>query len=609
MRLRAILPLLAILLPAADAIGGAAGPSSEASRTALLPPPIPWSGKSRALVVRANDPWITPAERSGFRTTPRYDETVAWLQRLVGASPQLRMVSLGKSPEGRDIWMVIASKERKFTPEELRLTGKPIVFAQGAIHAGEMDGKDAGMMLLRDMTVRGNRRSLLDRASFLFVPIFNVDGHERFSAYTRINQRGPEQSGFRTTSRNLNLNRDYMKVDTPEMAAMIRALDRWDPHLYLDLHVTDGADYQYDVSFAHNGPTGYSPSIAGWIDEVLLPALTRDLRAAGHIPGPFIWFVDDQDPLKGIQQGLADPRFSTGYADVRHIPTLLVETHSLKPYDQRVLGTYIAMESALRTVAGASAGLENAIRQDRVRRARELPVVWKISDQAPASIELLGVEQQAVSSVVTGSTFLEYTGKPVTLTVPVVATTTVSASVSRPRFYWIPPAWTEVIDRLRIHGISMQRMSEPHEVEVEMLRLNNPEFEKEPFEGHLRVKATPSMETRRERFPTGSVRVSTDQPLGDLAVLLLEPASPDSFFQWGFFYEVLQRSEYVESYVMAPMAEKMLAEDPALAAEFEQKLAQDEAFRSSSTARLQWFYSRTPFFDDRWRLYPIGRER
>ncbi|MFP5247209.1 MAG: M14 family zinc carboxypeptidase, partial [Thermoanaerobaculia bacterium] len=220
---------------------------ASALDTAILPPAIPWNGASRKLVVPANDPWITPSEKDQLRTTPRYDETVAYLKRLVAAAPQLKMVSLGKSGEGRDVWMVIASKERVFTPEGLRK--KPILFAQAGIHAGEIDGKDAGLMLLRDMTVRGTKRELLDGANFLFVPIFNVDGHERFNRFTRINQRGPEEVGWRTNARNLNLNRDYMKADSPEMHAMIRALDTWQPDLYVDLHVTDGADYQYDVTF------------------------------------------------------------------------------------------------------------------------------------------------------------------------------------------------------------------------------------------------------------------------------------------------------------------------------------------------------------------------
>ncbi|MEO5753281.1 MAG: M14 family zinc carboxypeptidase [Chthoniobacterales bacterium] len=199
-----------------------------AAREPILPPLDPWDGKSRALIAPKNDPWITPAEKADFWLTPSYDTTVAWLRKLVAAAPeQLKMISLGKSPEGRDLWMIIATRENESTPEALHKNGKPIVLAQAGIHSGEIDGKDAGLMLLRDMTVRGTKRDLLEAGNFLFVPIFNVDGHERASNFGRVNQRGPEVMGWRTNAKNPNLNRDYAKADTPEMAAIIQALNRW----------------------------------------------------------------------------------------------------------------------------------------------------------------------------------------------------------------------------------------------------------------------------------------------------------------------------------------------------------------------------------------------
>src|SRR5947208_2403687 len=216
---------------------------------APLPPTLPWSGKSRMLLAKPNDPWITVAEKTGFHATPTYSQTVAYLRALSAVAPELRLVSLGRSPEGRDIWMAIVSRDRLFTPETMQRNAKPTLLVQGGIHAGEIDGKDAGLMFLRELTVGGRWRSLLDRANFLFVPILNVDGHERSSPYGRINQRGPVVTGSRTNARNLNLNRDYAKLDTPEVRAIVAALDQWKPDLYIDAHVTDGSDYQYDVTF------------------------------------------------------------------------------------------------------------------------------------------------------------------------------------------------------------------------------------------------------------------------------------------------------------------------------------------------------------------------
>ncbi|HET8646218.1 MAG TPA: M14 family metallopeptidase [Vicinamibacteria bacterium] len=598
----------ALALLALAPAGAQDAPQGARSR-ALLPPELPWKGKSEALVVPAGHAWITPAEQAGFARTPRYEETVAWLKRLAAAAPELQLVSLGRSPEGRDLWMVVASRARARTPSALRATGKPTLLVQGAIHAGEMDGKDAGLMLLRDMAGPGAaRRALLDGANLLFVPIFNVDGHERFSAFTRINQRGPAEAGWRTNARNLNLNRDYAKMDAPEMRAMVRALNEWQPDVYLDVHVTDGIDYQYDITFGHHSG-GWSPAIGEWLDRVWSPALTADLRALGHVPGPLVWAVDDTDLGKGIIHGLAPPRFSNGYGDARHLPTVLVENHSLKPYKQRVLGTYVLMESALRLLAREGSSLRAAIEADRARRAPQVTLDWKARPEPPRPIDFAAVESKSERSPLSGGTRVTWTGRPQTLPVPVVRMDAPAVTVPRPRAYWVPAAWPEVIERLQAHGIAVERLAAPREVEVEMDRLRDVKLEAAPFEGHVQVKATPAPERRRERFAPGSVRVSTDQPLGDLAVLLLEPLSPDSFFQWGFFAEALQPTEYVEAYVMEPMAEAMLAEDPALKAEYEAAVRADAKLAADPRARLQWLYARTPFFDQRAGLYPVGRER
>ncbi|HEY0140746.1 MAG TPA: M14 family metallopeptidase [Thermoanaerobaculia bacterium] len=579
---------------------------SAAENDAILPPALPWNGASRALVVAASDPWITRSEASGLKATPTYDETIAYLRRLVAAAPQLRMMSIGKSPEGRDLWLVIASKERAFTPEALRRTNKPTLFAQAGIHAGEIDGKDAGLMLLRDMTVRGTKKELLDRANFLFVPIYNVDGHERISKYSRINQRGPDPSGWRTNALNLNLNRDYMKADSPETRAMLRALGTWQPDLYVDLHVTDGADYQYDITYGWNGPWAHSPAIANWLDKTLKPIADRDLRAAGHIPGPLI-FTDDP-ATAGVFLAASDPRLSHGYGDARHLPTILVENHSLKPYDQRVLGTYVLLESLLRAVGANGPSLRSAIESDRASRPAVVPLSWKMSEGQSETMQVLGVASRRSLSPVSGSEVIEWLGRPITTTAPLRRIDEVNATVGRPAAYWVPSTWPEVIERLDVHGIQYERITAPREVELSMYRFDEPQFTPPQFEGHIRVTAPARLERRRERFPAGSVRVPTDQPLGTLAVLLLEPSSPDSLFQWGFFHSILAVTEYIEGYVAEPMAAKMLADDPKLADEFRARLATDAAFRGDPRARLQWFYQRTPWYDERARLYPVGRE-
>jgi hypothetical protein len=571
---------------------------------APLPPTLKWKGKSERLIARGSDPWITPAEKTGLTATPDYAETRAWLDRLDAASPLIRIERFGATAQGRELYAVIASKDGdRLDP------AKPVLLAQAGIHSGEIDGKDAGMMLLRDIALRGKDR-LLDRANLVFVPIFNADGHERSSRFNRPNQRGPVEQGWRTTAQNLNLNRDYLKADSPEMRAMIALIRKYDPALYLDLHVTDGTDYQYDITYAFSGWRGLyakSPAVGRWLDSAFRPAIDAALKANGHIPGYYVSAVDNRAPEKGMTQDADTPRFSTGYGDHRRLPTVLLETHSLKPYRQRVLGTYVFVEAALALLGRDGAAARAAIAQDRAARPAETVLRWKRREAPLYEIDFLGVAHARYRSPASGQEEVRWLGRPVTQRMPVYGDEP-ELTVALPAAWWVPATAPEVIERLRLHGIAFETIDAPRRVEVDMVRLVDPKLGG-ASEGRVPLDAAAFAHLRRtESFPAGSVRVPSDQPLGLLAAALLEAQSPDSVLAWNFFPGMLQRTEYIEGYAIAPLAEKMLAADPALRQAFEAKLAADPAFAADGYARLEWFYQRTPYYDDRYLLYPIARE-
>ena len=579
-----------------------------------LPPMWPWSGASEALVAKPDDPWITPSEKTGLTDSPSYDETIGFLKKLSAASPLLSLQEFGRTSQGRPLYLVIAGKGQAFTPAALRATGRPTLLAQAGIHAGEIDGKDAGLMLLRDLAFRG-KASLLDGANFLFVPIFNVDGHERSSEWNRPNQRGPVHQGWRTTAQNLNLNRDYTKADSPEMKAMLMLINRWSPSLYLDLHVTDGMDYQYDITFGYNGDCGgpaWSANISEWLNKNYRPAVEAALKANGHTPGVLIEPRDEHDLSKGLLSSTFMPRFSHGYGDLRHLPSVLVENHSLKPYRRRVLGTYVLLEASLRTLAAQAKELGQSIAADRVERRANLPVNWTSGD-ARTRIDFLGINYETHSSPATGAPEIRWLGTPRLYPGLPIIVDKPGIELVRPKAYWVPVTRPEVISRLKLHGIRMETLPTAQTLRVEMYRLVNPHPQSgegsHPFEGRHTLTTGVNAVTRTETFPAGSVRVPTDQPLGDLALVLLEPESNDSLFAWGFFLEILQRTEYIESYALAPLAERMLADDPKLKADFEARLAADRKFAADPRARMRWFYERSPYYDDRYLLYPVGIER
>ncbi len=597
----------------------------------ILPPIQEWHGKSEFLIAKANNPWITPTEKSDFVTTPTYDETRSWLKKLSDASPLLSMKSIGKSPEGRDIFMIIASTEKMVTAAGLRKSGKPLLLVQAGIHSGEIDGKDAGMMLLRDIAF-GNKKALLDKVNFLFIPILNVDGHERSSSFNRPNQRGPQNMGWRTNAQNLNLNRDYAKLDTKELRAVIKVMNEYDPLLYMDIHVTDGADYQYDITFGGLSGQGYSKSNSNWLATTYKTYADKELTANGHIPGQLLFAVNDRDFSQGNLLSMGEPRFSDAYGDLRHLASILVENHSLKPFKQRVLGTYVLLESTLKLLATEGKSLKESTLSDRAKREAKLPMKWKVPQMKAAvtfenqsnaqikenqklvtdSLKLLAIESKIVKSNITNADYVEWTGKPTTMTIANYKGTEALEFVSRPKGYYVPASCDEVIERLKSHGIQMQILQAPKEITVEMYRIQDAKFQNDggkvlPFEGHVQVKGTPIPETRKQEFPVGSVYISTDQPLGDLAMMLLEPKSPDSYLSWGFFDQIFQRTEYIEAYVMEPTMKKMLEESPELQKEFDEKKAADPVFAKDSNAIYTWFYSKTKYYDDRYLLYPVGR--
>lgn len=574
----------------------------------FLPPAPAWEGASKALLRDANDPWATAFEADPAHDfSPNYVDTRAWFDRLAQASDLIRIEQFGVSPEGRPIYAVIASKDgAAFDP------AKPVLMIQAGIHPGEIDGKDAGMMLLRDIAFYG-KDALLDRVNLILIPILSVDGHERASAYSRPNQRGPRIQGWRNTATNQNLNRDYLKLDQPEMRAVRGLILKYRPGLYIDVHVTDGMDYQYDVTYGFNGEDGAfsrSPNSSAWLDSVFKPAMNAALEREGHIPGELVFGMDDDDPKAGLNDGGLGERFSNGWGAAAHVPTILIENHSLKPHEQRVLGTYVFIEAALRLLADQGSALRAATERDKALRPAEILANFEQED-APSSTRMFkGIRYDMVDSAASGRKEIRWLGQPdpEPWALPYYSSQP-TLTLNRPAAYWIPSYRSDIIERLKAHGIEMETMAAPRTVGVSMLRLVEPKLATRANEGHVQTSVeTVEVESRDWIFPAGSVRVPTDQPLGDIVVLLLEPQSSESFFAWGMFPEVLSRVEYIEPYAIAPLADRMLAADPALKAEFEAKLAAEPDFAADPHARLAWFYERTPFYDDRYLLYPVARE-
>lgn len=593
---------LAALLLATPAL--AHGPLAEPAPPEVLPPALAWSGASERLIVPAGDPWITPAEASGFAATPSLAETRAWLARLAAASPLITLERFGQSGEGRDLILVRASKGGSNGPG----VRKPVVLVQAGIHAGEIDGKDAGLMLLRDIALRG-KDHLLDKVDLVFVPVLNVDGHERASAWNFLHMRGPAARGTERNARAINLNRDYAKLDTPEIRAMVALLRRLDPALVIDCHVSGGFDMQYDVTFTYAGWGRYARhrATADWLEQRFGPAVMAALRRAGHEPIGYPSPIDTRDPARGIRQSPEGPRYSTGYGDFIAVPTVLVENHMLKPWRQRVLGTYVLLEAALQRVGEEADAVAAAKARDRASRPATLLTRWAPSAQPVDWVrDFKGIAFETYRSPATGRMEQRWTGRRITFAMPVIGQDPVE-TVTLPRAWLVPAAQTEVIDRLRWHGIAFETLDRVRTLAVDTVRLDHAR-PGTARDGRVPVEADMVHEPRTATVPAGTIRVPSDQPLGLLAAALLEPESQDSFLAWGLFPEVLVQPEGTEDFVIAPILDALLARDATLRATFTARLAADPAFAADPAARQRWLAERLPHRDAFSGVYPVWRE-
>lgn len=557
--------------------------------------------------------WQTLAEQTDYQKSWRYAETIAFAQKLDQASEKIVYQSFGKSGEGRDLPLLVVAENNDLTPEKAKKSGKAVVFIQAGIHSGEIDGKDAGFALLRDITITKTRADLLKDVVILFVPIYNVDGHELASPYNRINQNGPQEMGFRGTSTNLNLNRDYMKADTPETRAWLNLWNEWKPDFFIDCHVTDGADFQYNVTYEYAHHAEISPPIKNWMDEHFDRQIVPKVEKEGNLLTHYVQF-SGREVTGGVETFIATPRFATGYTPLRNRAGLLIETHSLKPYKSRVRGTYDILRYTIEEINQSKPSLFAANRQadqETLERgktydaSRRFPLRLQITDKS-TPMQFKGVEYAKEKSDISGADRLIYGTKPINITIPKFDEARVTASIAPPLYYIVPPQWREVIEVLQAHGIKLQRTKEPFTVEVESYRFTEPKWGNFPFESRITLTFKSNLIKETRTFPANSVVIPLAQEAANVAIHLLEPDAPDSFMFWGFFNAIFEQKEYGEGYIVEKIAREMLEKNPELKREFEEKL-KDENFAKNARARLNFFYERSPYYDRRIGLYPIGR--
>ena len=566
-----------------------------------------------ASAANAQSALTTVAERSGFSETGRYEEVTALCDAFARQYPKaVRCTTFGTTPEGRPMKALVASTSGALTPEQAQRRGLPVVLIQGGIHAGEIDGKDAGFLALREVLEGRAANGALDRLVWVFVPVFNVDGHERFGAWNRPNQRGPKEMGWRTTAQNYNLNRDYLKADTPEMQAMLQLVQRWDPLVTVDLHATNGAQFEHDISIqvepVHAGDAGLRTA-----GLALRTGVIDDLAKQGSLPLPYYpSFVMQDDPSSGFEDGVPPPRFSHGYFLLRNRIAMLVETHSWKEYPVRVRITRNTVVSVLEHVARDGASWLTTAKQADIAAAslggRQEPLTY-VAAPAARTVEFRGYAYTRTTSDVSGALMTRYDETtPQVWRVPLKDDIRPGIVVEAPGAGYLVPAaeaaWVAAV--LKTHGVEYRLLGKPWQGDAQVFRATKSSFGSASVETHQRLTVEGDWTRESRATPAGALFVPIAQPRARLVMALLEPKAPDSLLAWGRFNNAFERKEYMEDYVAEAVAREMLR-DPAVKAEFERRLREDTAFAQSPAARLEFFYRRHPSWDERYQLYPVLR--
>ncbi|HVL38729.1 MAG TPA: M14 family metallopeptidase [Fimbriimonadaceae bacterium] len=553
--------------------------------------------------------WRTHYERSGYVETGRYEEAVQYCRRLDAASEQATLIHLGKSPQGREIVALAISRDGSFHPRAAQRSKKPLILVINGIHSGEIEGKDASLILARDVLITKKLASLIDDVNLLIVPIFSVDAHERFNAYNRINQNGPKEMGWRATSVNLNLNRDWIKADALEMRHMLRLIRDWRPDFAFDNHTTNGGDWQYVLTYGLALSQTQHPSLVKWT-EGMIDAAAAATDRDGFLTAPYFSLTSRNDPTRGITVQDFSPRYSHAYFAAINRPAVLVETHMLKPYRQRVEATLSFMRHVIgycgRTGAELKSANASADREASMRAPGEQVVLDSQLDSRSEPFTFKGYPYEPYRSEVTGTLIPSWRQVPTDFASTIRRWYRPAVTVEAPAAYAVPPQCGEVLDLLELHGIKGRRLPRPFHRQLSSIEFTGVSFPTEPFEGRHMPRFQMKEIVEERELPAGTLIVPVAQPLGKLALHLFEPAGPDSLVRWGFFNSIFEQKEYFETYAFEPIAKKMLAADPILRAEFEERL-KDPAFAESAQARLQFLWERSPYADERLRKYPVVR--
>jgi len=485
---------------------------------------------------------VSVFETSNGMRSATYHEAISWFAALDSRFETVKMETAGPTDTRYPLHVVYYNNRGFFDVEEWKKEGNIVILVNNGIHPGEPDGIDASMMLVRDVAL--GKIKIPDNVMLAVVPVFNIGGALNRNNGSRTNQNGPEEYGFRGSSQNLDLNRDFIKMDAKETQSLVQLFHKLDPEVFIDNHVSNGADYQHIMTLLATQHDKLGGSMGKYLNQTLEPLIYKDMKKRGYDLVPYVnhWGHTPDKGWIGFHEG---PRFASGFTTLFHTYGFVPETHMLKPFKQRVIATYVLMQSLINTAAENAAAIKKTRKDDiaAMLAARAMPIAWEVDTTRPATITFKGYEAGYKPSEVSGRPRLYYDrAKPYTKEIPYYDAYTVKQEVSCPSAYIVGQGWGRVIKRLKMNGVQMQQLEHDTDITVTVYYIENHETAKRPYEGHyLHTAVTTRAEVKKIHLLEGDYIIPLQQPAKRYLVETLEPTAPDAFFAWGFFDAILQQ--------------------------------------------------------------------
>ncbi len=550
---------------------------------------------------------FTQSELFEQNQTHTYEEAIKVYQDLAEKHPNYsKFENHGNSDYGLPVSLFMINKSGQFYPREY--AEKNVLLINNAIHPGEPCGVDACIKLSKELLA--NPDLIPENLIIAIIPIYNVGGAHNRSCCSRTNQNGPEEYGFRGNSKNLDLNRDFIKADSKNTLAFYEIFHMLNPNVFVDTHTSNGADYQHTMTLITSQINKMHPFIGEFTRDFLNPALFQEMEKVNYPMVPYVHTID-QIPDNGIQDYLETPRYSTGYTNLFNTISYVTEAHMLKPYKERVQSTYEFLKVMINLMEENHEEfkkVKNKADQNLVE-LNKYPLNWFLDTTHFDTISFNGFEASYKTSDVTGLDRLFYDqSKPFTKWIKYYNKFTPSDFVLKPNYYIIPQAWTDVIDNLKANNIKVYQLSEAKSMEVEVYYIINFETVSSPYEGHYLHH---SMQVRKDTllvdYRKGDYVISTNNSKSRYIIETLEPKAADSYLAWNYFDAILQQKEWFSPYVFEDEAAEILKSNPDLKAKLEQRKVDDASFANSSWAQLYFIYQTTSHYEPTHNQYPITR--